>query len=404
MAVRGTPSWLGDQNAARALEILIHNGPQSRNGIGALTGLSKQTAAQIVARLIERGVIHKVGEESAGRGPAATIYGVREDVLYGVAVNVDQQGVQSTVVDVLGHSRPVARTYSDVLPRSRSAARDVADAVINACNLAKIDLNSVSHVCIGVPSSVDPRSDELSSVEALPGWSRKAVRKQIADALGCEVRVENDVNLAAVAERNLGTFAADEVFALIWSGYGIGLALDIGGTVLHGAAGGAGEIGHLPVARTLLSGSPENLDIEDLVGAAAIERLAREIGEGSYTFESVLAGEALPTRLVETLAPLLALAVTPVLGVIDPDRVVLGGPIARAGGALLAEATRVAISNHTRWNPSIGLSQVSEDPVLHGAQAILLEELRAGLSLQASSSDSVDQHSRVLESKLRGIH
>ncbi|MGG7465782.1 ROK family transcriptional regulator [Plantibacter sp. YIM 135347] len=404
MAVRGTPSWLGDQNAALALSNLLEHGPQSRNNIGTLTGLSKQTAAQIVARLEERGLIHPVGEESATRGPSATVYGVRNDTMYGVAVNIDQQGVQSVVVDVLGNSLPVASESAAGLVGERSAARDVASAVLRACQLAGIDLAAVKHVCIGVPSSVDPRSDELSSVEALPGWSRKSVRKQIEEALGCEVRVDNDVNLAAVAERGTGAFDEDAILALFWVGYGIGLALDIGGTVLHGASGGAGEIGHLPVARALLGAGGENTDLEDLVGAVALERIARDLGESDFSFEGLLAGAPLPVRVIEALAPKLALSVIPVLGVIDPDEVVLGGPVGHAGGVHLAELTRAAIRNHTRWDPSVNVSRISEDAVLHGARSVLLADLRESLIAQARSTDSAEDRSRIIESNLRGIH
>jgi predicted NBD/HSP70 family sugar kinase len=404
MAVRGTPSWLGDQNAALALENLLEHGPQSRNGIGTLTGLSKQTAAQIVARLEERGLIRAVGEEPATRGPSATVYGVKNDTMYGVAVNIDQQGVQSVVVDVMGNALPVARESAAGLEGERSAARDVASAVLRACRLADIDLAAVQHVCIGVPSSVDPRSDELSSVEALPGWSRTSVRRQIEDALGCRVRVDNDVNLAAVAERRTGAFDEDAILALLWVGYGIGLALDIAGTVLHGASGGAGEIGHLPVARSLLGGESESTDLEDLVGAAALQRMARELGETGFTFEGLLGGEPLPLSIVEALAPRLALSVIPVLGVIDPDVVVLGGPVGRAGGARLAELIRASIRNHTRWDPNVKVSRIPEDAVLRGARSVLLTDLRESLIAHARSTDTAEDRSRIIESNLRGIH
>lgn len=402
MSTKRTPAWLGDENAAHALSGLIDRGPLSRNGIASATGLSKQTAAQIVARLEERELITGVGAESASRGPAATVYGIREDLVYGVAVNVDQQGVQSSVVDVFGRSRAVARAAADGIGPDRSAATDVATAVLSACQEADIDLSLVGHVCIGVPSSVDPRSDELSSVEGLPGWSRSHVRRQIEDALGCRVRIDNDVNLAAVAERKSGAYAADSVNALIWIGYGIGLALDLEGRILHGASGGAGEIGHLPVSRALVSGVEENLDVEDVVGAAAIERLARENDYPELTFDAILAGTPLPVRVAEALAPRLAQAVIPVLGVIDPDHVIFGGPVGRAGGSALAELTRAAISNRSRWNPAVAVARVDDDPVLHGAQELLRVDLREDVLARAGTSDSNDRQA-ALERSLRAV-
>ncbi|GAB3601018.1 ROK family transcriptional regulator [Microbacterium tumbae] len=402
MVTKRTPAWLGDENAAHALTSVIDRGPLSRNGIAGLTGLSKQTAAQIVARLEERGLIVGVGEEAASRGPSAALYGVRDDLVYGVAVNVDQQGVSSSVVDVLGRSRTIAHESANGIGSDRSAAKDVARAVLRACREADVDLSRVGHVCIGVPSSVDPRSDELSSVEALPGWSRSHVRSQIEDALGCRVRIDNDVNLAAVAERKTGGYAPDGITALIWIGYGIGLALDIGGRVMHGASGGAGEIGHLPVSRALVAGVEENLDIEDIVGAAALERLAREHDEPDLTFDRILEGAPLPVRVAEALAPRLAHAVIPVLGVMDPDHVVFGGPVGKAGGATLAELTRTAIRNRTRWDPAVGVTRVDGDPVLQGALEVLRVDLREDLGARARTSEESDREA-ALERSLRAV-
>lgn len=399
MAASGTPSWLGDRNAGIALRLMLDRGPLSRNGISEATGLSKQTAAQIVSRLDERGLIESAGEESTGRGPAATRYTVRGDLVYGVAINVDQRGVRSTVVDVYGGELPISDTAASGM-RDRNAARDVAAAVIDACRLAGVPLGAVGRVCVGVPSSVDRRSDELSSVEALPGWSRKSIRRQLEQALGCEVAVDNDVNLAAVAERRTGAFDAEATLAVIWLGYGIGLALDIAGTVLRGAAGGAGEIGHIPVP----AADAEPTDVEALVGARAIDRIAHDIGETGASFEKILGGAPVPTRLLEELAPRVSLGVVPVLGVVDPDVVVFGGPVGRAGGTRLAELTRTAIRNHTRWDPTIVVSRVDGDPVLHGAKATLVSGLRDDLSARARSDTSTDDRSRIIASNLLGIN
>lgn len=403
MAVGGTPTWLGDQNAALALEILLDHGPQSRAGLAKLSGLSKQTAAQLITRLEERGLVEPVGESSASRGPSATVYGARTDLGYGVAINIDQVNVESTVVDVTGTEHPVAREPADPMDGSRTAARDVAAAVLRACEAAKIDLDRVRQVCVGLPCSVDTRSDELSSVEALPGWSRRLVRQQVGAALGCDVVIDNDVNLAAVAERRTGRFAPEAIVAVIWIGHGIGLAVDVAGTVMQGATGGAGEIGHLPVPRGTAGATADDTDLEDLIGSSALERMARELGEPDYTFERVLAGVPLPARLAEGLAPRIALAVLPVLGVIDPDEVVLSGPVATAGGPRLAELVRGNIRNHTRWDPSIGITRLAAEVVLAGARAVCGRQLRRDVLSAVQSTAAAEDSSRAIAGRLRTI-
>ncbi|MYW04666.1 ROK family transcriptional regulator [Streptomyces sp. SID3343] len=401
MAVRGTPSWLGDQNAATALRLLLDHGPLSRNGVGELSGLSRPTAAQMVVRLEDKGLIEVVGEESVGRGPSAALYDVRNDLAYGIAVNVDQEAVRSVLVDAKGIAHPVAHEAVSGLPAHRSAARDVARAVLAACESAGVDLSAIRHVGVGVPSSVDPRSDELSSVRALPGWSRRSIRHQLEEALGCEVLVDNDVNLAAVAERRAAGLLPDSTFALLWIGYGIGLAVDVAGSVLRGASGGAGEIGNLPVPRGVFDPETEADDLEGLLGASALDRIGHEAGWGEHTFERVLAGEPLPERVLEVYAPRLAQSVIPVLGVVDPSSVILGGPVGRAGGGRLAELTWRAIRDHTRWDPTVQVTRVEEDAVLAGARHTLRDRIRETLLAHAVGSDQ--DRSRVIADKLRDI-
>ncbi|GHH74532.1 hypothetical protein GCM10018793_15980 [Streptomyces sulfonofaciens] len=408
MAVRGTPSWLGDQNAARALRLLLDHGPLSRNALGELSGLSRPTAAQMISRLEEKGLIEAVGEASAGRGPSAVLYDVRNDLAYGVAVDMDQDGVRSTLVDLRGTSYPVVTEEASGTAGRRSAARNAAGAVLGACSSAGVDVAGVRHVCVGVPSGAGPRSGEPSPVAALPGWSRRSIRQQLEGALGCAVQVDSDVNLAAVAERGTGAVGPDATFALLWVGYGIGLAVDVAGTVLRGASGGAGGLGNLPVPGGALD--PGSLgpgaaatDLEGLLGAPALDRIGRAAGCGEHTFEEALRGAALPARVVEAFAPRLAQGVIPVLGVIDPEAVVLGGPVGRAGGTRLAELTRTAVRSSTRWNPDILVSRVADDPVLAGARAVLGGRLRQDLALRAGSTVSDEDRSRIVAANLRGI-
>lgn len=405
MAVEGTPSWLGDQNARTGLLLLLEYGRLSRNRISSLSGFSKPTASQIVARLEEKGLIEAIGEEAGGRGRNGTIYAVRQDLVYGVAISIDQEGVRSTVIDPFGNSYALSSRLVGQMRSDRSAARDVAEAVLDACHEGNVDLGLVQHVSIGVPSSVDPRTDELSSVEALPGWSRTRIRSQLEDALKCEVNIENDVNLAAVAERQAARFDPAATAAVFWIGYGIGLALDIAGTVHHGSSGGAGEIGHLPVTSGLLGGAIESgelaTDVEDIVGAAALDRICRDLGE-DYAFDDVLLGTPMPVRVVEALAPRLALAVIPVLSVVDPDLVVFGGPVGKAAGMPLAEATRSVIRNHTRWDPSVRITEVAGDPVITGAGIVTRQRLRDSLAARASAP-SDDDRAKAIARSLRTI-
>ena len=95
--------------------------------------------------------------------------------------------------------------------------------------------------------SYDARSATIRHVE-VPGFGRAGLVPEIAAVLGTPIGVDNDVNLAAVAERRRGVGRDADGFALLWLGEeGLGLAIDVGGTLLRGARGGAGEIGYMPL-------------------------------------------------------------------------------------------------------------------------------------------------------------
>mgnify|MGYP000998191126 CR=1 FL=1 len=86
--MKGTPTWLRAQNDRTAFRLLLEHGPLSRTQLGELSGLSKPTAGQMIARLERVGLIGPVGEITGSRGPNAVAYGVRRDTLTGVAVSI----------------------------------------------------------------------------------------------------------------------------------------------------------------------------------------------------------------------------------------------------------------------------------------------------------------------------
>lgn len=119
--IPGTPSWLRATNDRTALALLLKHGTLTRNRLGELSGLSKPTASQMVSRLESAGLIHVVGEVSAGRGPNAANYAVRVERALGVAIDVNVGQVRSTVVDANGTTYPIVETPLARAARDRSA-------------------------------------------------------------------------------------------------------------------------------------------------------------------------------------------------------------------------------------------------------------------------------------------
>jgi len=382
--VRGTPAWLRETNDRTALSLLLEHGVLTRSRIGELSGLSKPTAAQMVSRLETAGLIHVVGEVSGGRGPNAASYAVRTDRMLGVAIDIDATVLRSTVVDAADGEHPIALTPL----AARTPEDDVRAAVAAACEAADVDADRVRAVCIGVQGALDPRTDELTYIETLPEWPKQGILRRLQDALGYDVHIDNDANLAAIAERADGAGHDAGGFALLWMGDGLGLAVDQGGAVHRGASGGAGEIGYLPIPRDAAELDPDAHDLQDLVGGPTVARLAAAHGVpefGTSDERADTSGSAAAARdaLIADLAPRVAVGVVPVLALLDPERIVLGGPTGRAGGALLAE--RVTALLREQWGcPTIVATGVPAHPVLRGAREHLLGEVRSALFAEVS--------------------
>lgn len=381
-AVPGTPFWLRKRNERTVLSLLLEHGVLTRNRIGEVSGLSKPTTSQIVARLEGAGLIGAVGEVSGGRGPNAVSYGVRFERLFGVAIDVSKNEIRSTVVDAGGTEHPVVQTMIDQSGGKRSAVAEIRSAIDLASAAAKVDANAVRMVAIGVQGSIDPRTDELNFIGDMRGWPGKGIRKHLEAELGLEVHIDNDVNLAAIAERREGAGANSTSFVLFWMGEGLGLALDLAGTVHRGAAGGAGEIGYLSVPWNAASFDADAHELQDLVGGPAVMAIAREHGVPGTDDQSVLdtlAGHVAHQVVFTEVARRVALGVAPVLAILDPELIVIGGPVGTAGGKLLAELVRKEIEETTLWHPDVISSAIPKFPVLRGAREVLAHQVQQHL-------------------------
>ncbi len=171
----------------------------------------------------------------------------------------------------------------------------VRNAIDRACAGAGIELSALSAVVIGSPGVLDPRTGAPRLAVRLPAW-HEGVLDGLREALHTAVIIENDVNLAAMAERGGGAAAGLDDFAFIWLGTGLGLATVSNGEVRRGVGGAAGEIGWMPVhGAPLPSGNehPSKAGLQALAGGHAVQALAAEHGfRGATTADVIGPGPA----------------------------------------------------------------------------------------------------------------
>ena len=349
----GTPGLLRVLNDQAAVALLLEHGPLTRNELARESGLSKPTAAEMLRRLEAAGLIREAGERTGNRGPNAVLHELMTDRFRAVAVDIEGRTVRSVAVDVAGPPFPVATHEMTDAELLAPADEMLSAAVARACGAAGIEEDTIVAIGVGLQAAVDHASDSLTFIEDMPGWPRHAVAAALGERLGVPVLLENDANLAAVAERVAGAGRQARSFALLQLADGVGLALDLGGVVHTGAAGAAGEIGYLTV---------DGVEIGDLVSRDAVDALAAE----HDVYDPAILGADHPFH--RALAARVGTALLPALAVADPALVVLHGPTGIACGAPLAAATARWLRDNTRWVAAVVAPQVVVAPVLEGAR------------------------------------
>ena len=372
-------------NESAALSHLLEPGMLTRADLRDLTALSTPTISEVLRRLTEAGLVNVVGHNSGRPGPNAEIYAANPDAAYAVAVSVRDIGTSgipslaTAICDLTG--TVLARIESSVDFVHTDPVTALAEAVDRLVSETGIRRDRISHVQVGVAGSYDGRTQTIRHVE-VPGWNRSGLVPDISARLGTHVGVDNDVNLAAVAERRHGVARDVDGFALLWLGEeGLGLAIDIGGTLMRGARGGAGEIGYMPL---YAPGSQDRkVDLQDLVGGPAVLALANDHDiAGRSPTEAVTNAAADPEAahaFFAVLADRVSVGLAAVIAVLDPSLVVLAGQVARAGGETLRAAVSQAMLRSAPLESSIAVTTIDDDAVLLGALDAGLTAVRESL-------------------------
>ncbi|MFE7578313.1 ROK family transcriptional regulator [Streptomyces sp. NPDC057521] len=361
-----SPSTARAINDRLALRLLQQDGPLTATQLKTLTGLSRPTVADLVDRLQGAGLIHVVGETGADRrGPNARLYGIVADRALLAGLDVRTDSVAVVIADLLGATLaeatlPVGETEGD-----DAVERAVALLASTVRNAGSAPLHSVG---IGAPGLIDPVTGELRDSSGLPAWHRSLVRA-LQERLPATVLVENETNLAAVAEHRVGAARDHDTFVLLWLGHGVGAAVMLDGKVRRGASGGAGELGFLPVPGTAGTPSAVNCDggFHSLVGSAPLCELAARYGivvtqqgqepGAAVAVRAALAGEGDSEGFLGALADRIAVGAAAVASVLDPGLVLLSGEVGHAGGGALAArvAERLAAMSPLRTEVRAGL-------------------------------------------------
>lgn len=375
----GSQTSLREANRSRVIAVLRRLGALTQVEVARATGLSPATVSNIVKELSAAGVVSV--EQTTSRGGRRASQ-VSLDRALGVAVGIDfghrhlSVAVGDLSHDVLAEQRmplPWEHQADEGMDR---AAFLVAD-LLTEIGAVREDVVSVG---LGLPGPVDVVTHEVGSPTLLPGWVGVNLASEMGKRLGCEVFVDNDANLGALAESYWGAAQGLQHAAYLKVAHGVGAGLLIEGKLFRGMRGTAGEIGHTtidehgPVCRCGNRGC-----LETYVKAPVLLDMLRG-SHGPLALRDVInranAGDAGCRRVIADAGRHVGVAVASLCNLLNPERVIVGGNLAGAGDLLLGPmrevVQRFAIPSAAE-TVEIVLGELGERAEMLGALALALE-------------------------------
>src|ERR1700728_2178639 len=369
------PSLIRAMNEQLLLEHIRQRGPCSRAELARVSGLSKPTVSLALDNVERAGLVRMAGQRTGMPGRSARLYEIRPDAGLVLGLDIGHEYVRGAIADLTGE----IRTRESLPARGTSVRGRVGELVGLAdllCANSGVPRSAITQTVIGSPGVYDPRRNSMKLTGGLRGWDRPAALAGLREAFGPSLVMENDVDAAALAERALGHGRDVDHFAFVHIGTGIGMGLVIGGQLVRGAHGVAGEIAFMPLTD----------------GADVDSRDVRRRGP----LEAAAAGDVRAVAVVAEEARLIAKTVCAIITVVDPDLIVLGGGIGRAPGfaeSVIGELERIA-----PVMPAIRVSALGTDAVVDGclaagtelAWARVVTALPTGPSLDGLRPQSLD--------------
>ena len=310
----GAGSVSGDMTRTAVLALLARQGPLSRAEIAERLELSPATITTITRKLLTEGLVAEGGPRTTQSGRPSIPLTLVPDAAFAVGVQVAHEHVtgvltrlDAKVVDGFRHD------FDPGAPDAVNALTALIRAEIESTARRGLPLLGTG---VAVPGVVDPETGTLRMSVRL-GWTGMPLAARLRKALGVPVFVDNDISAVTAAERLYGPGADCADFLLLAIGQGIGLGMVLDGAPYRGAAGAAGEFGHLPIlpdgpvcscgnrgcletqvsTESLLSRAAQqgilapDADLEDLAAAAVADpRAAKMLGEAGELLGRTLAG------------------------------------------------------------------------------------------------------------------
>jgi len=371
---RATPTLLRDLNERTVLDTIRSGAPISRAEIARRSGISKPTVSLALQSLLQADLVRETAERPDGPGYGAVYFEPVAEAAVVLGLDLGARFVRGALCDLAGEVR--ARQDVELQAAEAAEAVEAIERLRSSLTEASgLDPDRIDTVVVGVPGVVERRTGIVRVVENVAGLEGRAFESELESTLDLPVRLENDINLAALGEQWQGVARGVSNFFFLSVGTGLGGGLVVDGELRRGSKGAAGELDFIRAGDD--STNPD---------AAAVSAYAAQLA-GRYptrlvapydvraVFAAARAGDELAAAVVAEEARRIALHIAPIAAVADVELVVLGGGVG-SNGDLLLEAIRPLLAGWLPYPPRVEVSSLGDGVVLTGALAV---GLRAAL-------------------------
>ena len=376
-------------NSRLILKTIYDEGEISRADVARLTGLTRTTVSDAVAKLIEGGLVAEVGLGPSAGGKPPTLLSVVDDSRYLIGIDLAESEFRGAVINLRGEIKH--RLSLPIHDRDGNAALALVYELVD--ELVTIADSPILGIGIGTPGLMDARQGVVRDAVNLD-WHNLPLGDLLEVRYELPVYVANDSQVAALAESTFGDSENLSNLILIKVGRGTGGGIVLNRQLYYGDGFGAGEIGHVAVVEDgELCRCGHYGCLETVTSSRAIVKRAQTIAENDphstlhqfaitpeeinadIVLQAFEAGDEALQSVIAEVGYYLGIAVANLVGALNIQRIVIAGNVARFGQALLEpivqevrQRSLAALANETR----IEFTSLGPDIVILGAAALLL--------------------------------
>lgn len=383
----GNPSPGEDLAVARVIGFVFRGEATSRAEIARRTGLARSTVSQQVDQLIGRGLLAEAPAETPARGrpPRRLIVDPRAGRI--AVVDVDISDTRVAVADLSGRILAQDAVAVSVEGGPETVLELVEQRITALLAATGDDTIPLRQVVVGLPAPVDFRRGRAVRPPIMPGWDGYPVATHLRAKLAAPVLVDNDVNLATLAEAEQDYAETPLVVIKVSAGIGAGM-VTWNGELHRGADGAAGDIGHIRTGdhddvacRCGQNGCLEAVaSLRAVMAGLGLAVTTTEEFRASMTVlkERIGVGDPETLRALWTASQAIGNVAACIIQLFNPRTLVLGGPLSSAADELLS-GVRAAVYGRavplTTRHLTLTTSQLGVDAGIRGGIALALQEV-----------------------------